>query len=50
MTTWDYGNALIANSITNAGKIYGIKLFQQIASNILTEEQNNISKTVGNVA
>jgi DNA polymerase elongation subunit (family B) len=50
MTIWEYGNALIANSITNAGKIYGIKLFQQIASNILTEEQNNISKTVGNVA
>jgi DNA polymerase elongation subunit (family B) len=41
---WNYGNALIANSITNAGKIYGIKLFQQIASNILTEEQKLFEK------
>lgn len=44
MATWNYGNALIANSITNAGKIYGIKLFQQIASNILTEEQKRFEK------
>lgn len=44
MATWNYGNALIANSITNAGKIYGIKLFQQIASNILTEEQKLFEK------
>ena len=44
MATWAYGNALIANSITNAGKIYGIKLFQQIASNILTEEQKAFTK------
>lgn len=44
MATWGYGNALIANSITNAGKIYGIKLFQQIASNILTEEQKTFEK------
>jgi DNA polymerase elongation subunit (family B) len=43
MATWNYGNSLIANSITNAGKIYGIKLFQQIASNILTEEQQKIA-------
>ncbi len=46
MATWNYGNALIANSITNAGKIYGIKLFQQIASNILTEEQKLFDKHV----
>lgn len=35
MASWNYGNALIANSITNCGKIYGIKLGQQIASNVL---------------
>jgi hypothetical protein len=39
MATWNYGNALIANSITNGGKILGIKLFQQIASNVLDDEQ-----------
>lgn len=36
MITWGYANPLIANSITNGGKIYGIKLFQQIASNVLS--------------
>jgi hypothetical protein len=40
MATWTYGNNLIANSITNGGKIYGIKLFQQIASNKLKFERD----------
>jgi hypothetical protein len=42
MATWNYGNNLIANSITSGGKIYGIKLFQQIASNKLRVERDKI--------
>ena len=42
MATWIYGNNLIANSITTGGKIYGIKLFQQIASNRLRDERQAI--------
>lgn len=42
MATWNYGNNLIANSITSGGKIYGIKLFQQIAVNRLTLENEKI--------
>ncbi len=42
MATWAYGNNLIANSITSGGKIYGIKLFQQIASNKLNYEKSLI--------
>lgn len=43
MATWKYGNNLIANSITSGGKIYGIKLFQQIASNKLKVERRKIN-------
>lgn len=43
MATWNYGNNLIANSITSGGKIYGIKLFQQIASNKLNMEKLKIN-------
>lgn len=42
MSTWNYGNNLIANSITSGGKIYGIKLFQQVASNKLKVEKRKI--------
>lgn len=42
MATWNYGNNLIANSITSGGKIYGIKLFQQVASNRLHVENQKI--------
>jgi len=42
MATWNYGNNLIANSITTGGKIYGIKHFQQIASNRLKKERDKI--------
>ena len=38
MVTWDYFQPLVSNSITSAGKIVGIKLFQQIAVNILKNE------------
>jgi len=44
MATWVYGNNLIANSITTGGKIYGIKLFQQIASNRLKKERQKIKE------
>ena len=41
MPTWLYANPLIGNSFTNAGKIYGIKLFQAVSVNIL-ENLNTI--------
>lgn len=44
MSTWIYGNNLIANSITTGGKIYGIKLFQQVASNKLRVEREKIAQ------
>lgn len=44
MVTWVYGNNLIANSITSGGKIYGIKLFQQVASNKLKVERAKIQR------
>lgn len=47
MVTWVYGNNLIANSITTGGKIYGIKLFQQLASNKLKYERSKIKESHG---
>lgn len=44
MATWIYGNNLIANSITSGGKIYGIKLFQQVASNKLKVERTKFEE------
>jgi len=41
MSTWNYANFLVSNSITTAGKIYGIKLFQQIAVNVLDDIEKN---------
>ncbi len=35
MIGWQYANPLIGNSFTNAGKIYGTKLFQAVSINIL---------------
>ncbi len=35
MSTWQYSNPLIGNSFTNAGKIFGTKLFQAVSINIL---------------
>ncbi len=35
MPTWLYASPLIGNSFTNAGKVYGTKLFQAISINIL---------------
>ena len=40
MVNWDWSNSLISNSITNGGKIMGLKLFQQISANILKNERN----------
>lgn len=39
MVNWDWSNSLISNSITNGGKIMGLKLFQQISANILKSER-----------
>lgn len=39
MVSWDWSNTLISNSITNGGKIMGLKLFQQISANILRQER-----------
>ena len=44
MVTWDWFQVLVSNSITTGGKIAGIKLFQQIASNIMRNER--ISKNI----
>lgn len=43
MSTWSYGSSLISNSITNGGKVYGTKLFQNIAVNRLTVENEKIN-------
>ena len=42
MVTWNFGSSLISNSITNGGKIYGTKLFQQVAVNRLELENQKI--------
>jgi len=47
MATWGWGNVLISNSITNGGKIYGTKLFQQIAVNRLNLENEKIKQLQG---
>ena len=39
MVSWDWSNTLVSNSITNGGKIMGLKLFQQISANILKQER-----------
>jgi len=43
MSTWTFGSSLISNSITNGGKVYGTKLFQQIAVNRLEIENQKIN-------
>ena len=40
MVTWEYANFLISNSITTGGKVLGTNLFQQIAKNVLIDEEN----------
>lgn len=39
MVNWDWSNSLVSNSITNGGKIMGLKLFQQVSANILRNER-----------
>lgn len=39
MVNWDWSNSLISNSITNGGKIMGLKVFQQVSANILKSER-----------
>jgi hypothetical protein len=40
MATWVFANSLIGNSFTCAGKIFGIKLFQKISVDVITERQS----------
>ena len=40
MVTWEFANFLISNSITTGGKVLGTNLFQQIAKNVLIDEEN----------
>jgi len=40
LSTWQFASPLIGNAITNAGKIYGIKLFQAVAVDILEGMEN----------
>jgi len=37
LITWPFASPLIGNAITNAGKIYGIKLFQAVTVNTLND-------------
>jgi len=39
LSTWQFASPLIGNAITNAGKIYGIKLFQAVTVDILEKEE-----------
>ncbi len=40
LITWPFANPLIGNAITNAGKIYGIKLFQAVTVDTLNRIEN----------
>jgi len=44
MTNFSYSSILIANSITTAGKIYGIKLFQKISYDTIENEYEEREK------
>jgi len=44
MLTYMYSSPLISNSITTAGKIYGIKTFQKISSELIHYETSKFSK------
>jgi DNA polymerase elongation subunit (family B) len=39
LITWPYASPLVGNAITNAGKIYGIKLFQAVTVDILEKKE-----------
>jgi DNA polymerase elongation subunit (family B) len=39
LITWPFASPLIGNAITNAGKIYGIKLFQAVTVDILEQKE-----------
>jgi DNA polymerase elongation subunit (family B) len=41
LITWPYASPLIGNAITNAGKIYGIKLFQAVTVDTLEKKEVN---------
>lgn len=43
LITWQYSSPIIGNSITTAGKIYGIKLFQEVTTKIIEELSQKIN-------
>ena len=42
LITWPFASPLIGNAITNAGKIYGIKLFQAVTVDTLNNNEIKI--------
>lgn len=47
LITWPFASPLIGNAITNAGKIYGIKLFQAVSVEVLSniKKETHAEKT-----
>jgi DNA polymerase elongation subunit (family B) len=43
LITWPFASPLIGNAITNAGKIYGIKLFQYVSVEVLNQRKENFN-------
>ena len=46
LVTWQFASPLIGNSITNAGKIYGTKLFQAVTVDYLTTKAENDNRRI----
>jgi len=44
MPTWVYSSTLIGNSFTNAGKIYGIKIFQAVSVDEITKQERSVNE------
>lgn len=47
LITWPCASPLIGNAITNAGKIYGIKLFQAVTVNTFQEREDALKASEG---
>jgi len=44
LITWQFASPIIGNSITTAGKIYGIKLFQVVSTEIISKIERDITE------
>jgi len=44
LITWQFASPIIGNSITTAGKIYGIKLFQVVSTEIISKIDKDIKE------